>query len=228
VVVTAAWLVASVVLPGPGVFGPGSPPAQAAPVSAPAAPVQSLALPSTGVGAGARAGVSVGAGTGADTATDSAGACAAPCSTAQVISVTIKPGPFDVTGAPASLSMSTDGNGTGRGRLDGIRVTDLRGAEEGWTLSTRVGAVVDARSDAPVPGATVEVVPVCRRTAGPLTLDSADPSVVTVGGTASLCLVPVASSGSLAGGLVSAYADVVVRGAPADARVTVRFATSLS
>jgi hypothetical protein len=74
----------------------------------------------------------------------------------------------------------------------------------------------------------VEVAPVCRRTAGPLTLESADPSVVGVGGTASLCIVPIASQGSLAGGLVSAYADLVVRGAPADSRVTVALATSLA
>ena len=44
-----------------------------------------------------------------------------------------------------------------------------------------------------------------------------DPAVVPVGGTTSLCRVPVASSGSLAGGVVRASADVVVRGAPAGA-----------
>lgn len=221
---TAAILAVSAALPGSGLW-PGAGPAEAAPavtpvVDAPAAPV----LPQTGGAPGTTSTPSV---TPVRVARASA-SCTAPCSTSQVISVTIKPGPFEVSAAPASVAVSTDGTGTGRGRIAGIRVTDLRGADEGWTLATRIVSVVDARTGAAVAGATVELVPVCRRTAGPLTLESADPSVVGVGGTASLCIVPIASSGSLAGGLVSAYADVVVRGAPADARVTVRLATSLS
>ena len=107
-------------------------------------------------------------------------------------------------------------------------MTDLRGADEGWTLSTRIVSVVDARTAQPSPAPPSSSLrrAVARPARSPSRAPT--PSVVGVGGTASLCIVPIASSGSLAGGLVSAYADVVVRGAPADARVTVRLATSLS
>ena len=222
---TAAILALSAALPGTGGLWPGAGPAEAAPAADPVAEAPPTpVLPQTGGAPGA---------TGTRTVTPvrvAAGStsCTAPCSTSQVISVTIKPGPFEVSAAPPSIAVATDGSGTGRARIAGIRVTDLRGAGEGWTLATRIVSVVDARTRAAVPGATVELIPVCRRTAGPLTLESADPSVVGVGGTASLCIVPIASSGSLAGGLVSAYADAVVRGAPADGRVVVSLATSLS
>ena len=128
--------------PGGGLW-PGAGPAEAAPavvpvVDAPAAPV----LPQTGGAPGT---------TGTRSATPvrvapASASCTAPCSTSQVISVTIKPGPFEVSAAPASVAVSTDGTGTGRGRIAGIRVTDLRGADEGWTLSTRIVSVVDART----------------------------------------------------------------------------------
>lgn len=226
-VATAAVLAVSAGLPGGGFTGLGGGRAEAAPLAGSAVVAAPVALPQTGQD-------SAPASSSSDRATTPAVArrgkasCTAPCSTTQVISVTIKPGPFEVSAAPARVPVVTDGSGTGRARLDGVRVTDLRGASAGWTLSTRVLGVVDARTGAAVPGATVELAPSCVRTAGPLTLESADPSVVRVGGTASLCLVPIASAGSVAGGLVSAYADLVVRGAPADASLVVRFSTALA
>ena len=227
-VATAAVLAVCAGLPGGDATGLGAGRAEAAPLGgAASAPAPALPLPQTGQDAAP-----------ASSSTDRTvrpavtprgrASCTAPCSTSQVVSVTIEPGPFEVSAAPARVPVTTDGSGTGRARLDGVRVTDLRGASAGWTLSTRVLGVVDARTGAAVPGATVELAPVCVRTAGPLTLESADPSVVRAGGTASLCVVPIASSGSLAGGLVSAFADLVVRDAPADARLVVRFRTSLA
>jgi hypothetical protein len=226
-VATAAVLAVSAGLPGGGITGLGGGRAEAAALGGSAtvaAPV--VPLPQTGQTADPASSSSERA---ARPTVSSRGAssCTAPCSTSQVISVTIEPGPFEVTAAPDRVPVVTDGSGIGRARLDGVRVTDLRGAGAGWTLSTRVLGVVDSRTGAAVPRATVELAPVCVRTAGPLTLESADPSVVRVGGTASLCLVPIASQGSLAGGLVSAYADIVVRDAPADTPLTVRFRTSL-
>jgi hypothetical protein len=227
---TAALLALAAALPGLGVFGPGSGPAAAAPArgqlvaeSGPGAP----GLPSTGGDDGTGSGTS-GAGptTTRPRVSSGSSSCSAPCSTSQVVSVTILPGPLTITAAPDSVVVRTDGEGRGTARLSGIRVTDLRGADAGWALSARVVRVVDA-AGAVVPGARVEVVPSCTRTAGPLTLETADPSVVGVGATASLCLVPVASSGSLAGGLVSAYADLTVSGAPVDARVRVVVQTSV-
>jgi hypothetical protein len=226
-VVTAAVLAVSAGLPGGGVTGLGGGRAEAAPLAGSAAVVAPVPLPQTGQDA-SPAGSSAQRPTGSVVTRRGTSSCTAPCSTSQVIRVTIKPGPFEVSAAPGRVAITTDGSGTGRARLDGVRVTDLRGASAGWTLSTRVVSVVDARTGAAVPGARVELAPVCVRTAGPLTLESGDPSVVGVGGTASLCVVPIASAGSLAGGLVSAYADLVVRDAPVDSRLVVRFATSLS
>jgi hypothetical protein len=228
---TVALLALTAALPGLGVFGPGSAPAAAAPArgqlvaeSGPGTP----GLPSTGGGDdGAGSGTSGSApSTARPRVTPARTSCTAPCSTSQVVSVRILPGPLTITDAPSSVVVATDGDGRGTARLSGVRVTDLRGASAGWALSARIVRVVDA-AGAPVPAARVEVVPSCTRTAGPLTLETADPSVVGVGGTASLCLVPIASSGSLAGGLVSAYADLTVSGAPAGSRVRVVVDTAL-
>jgi hypothetical protein len=235
VLATAAVLALAAALPGIGVFGPGSGPAAAAPVqgqlveeSGPGAP----GLPQTGPGSssGSDDGTRSSSGKPGSVSPVSTGAtrCTAPCSTTQVISVTVLPGPFEITAAPGAVTVATGADGVGSARLDGVRVTDLRGSGAGWTLATRVLSVTDVRTGAALPGVSVEVAPACRRTAGPLTLEDADPSVITPGGTASLCIVPIASQGSLAGGLVSAYADLTVRGAPADARIVVRVRTSLS
>jgi hypothetical protein len=143
-----------------------------------------------------------------------------------VVSVTIVPGPLTVSAAPRSVAVTVGADGTGVARLEGLRVIDLRGQSPGWALSTRVESVVDDAGVA-VPGATVSFAAACTRTAGPLTLVSSPPEEVQVGESADLCVVPVASAGSLAGGLVSAYADVTVRGAAPGSTVDVLLDTTV-
>lgn len=153
--------------------------------------------------------------------------CSGPCSTSQTVAVTILPGPLTISVAPGPVSVHTNDAGVGTSRLSETRVTDLRGAAPGWTLSARLVSVLDA-AGAAVAGVSVEATPTCTRTAGPLTLESADTSLVKVGQVAALCVVPIASAGSLAGGLVTATAEVTLRGAPADTLVLLGFATSLA
>jgi hypothetical protein len=145
-------------------------------------------------------------------------ACTAPCTTSQVVSVTILPGPFVVSSPDEPLVVRTGSDGTGSAVLEGVQVTDTRGAEGGWALTATAVSVVDA-SGAPVPDLTLEVVPTCTKTAGPLTLQSAAPGTVRAGEQATLCIVPTAAAGSLAGGVVEASAVIRVSGAPADAEL---------
>lgn len=221
VVVCAALLALSAGWTGPGVWGPGSAPAYAAPstfVPLESAPPGGTAvgLPGTGAGTGS---ISTPPGSTAPQ-TALASSCTAPCSSSQVVSVTILPGPLTVDGV-GDVAVSTGSDGTGSARLSGVRVTDLRGSPVGWTLAGELASVVDG-SGATVEGATVEFAPSCVRTAGPLTLETAQRSVVGVGRSAPWCVVPIASAGSLAGGVVVATIDLTLRGAPADTTVLLR------
>lgn len=237
VVATTVLLGLSAFLPGTGIFGPAPTPASAAPASfVPLSDAVAAGLPATGGTTGTStpavsrpsAGRTPALPPAAPVASKpGASRCTAPCTTSQVISVTIRPGPFTVEGARDPIAVSTGTEGTGTARLSDVTVTDLRGSGTGWTLSASLVSVVDASGRA-IAGATVALVPTCVRTAGPLTLETADPSLLAVGGAGALCVVPIASAGSLAGGLVSVTADLVLRGAPADSVVAVRLALALS
>lgn len=243
---TAALLALSVALPSHGLLVPGAASAYAAPSASElvAGPEQLADLPGTGTSATSMSTTGTSSNGTSSTGTDASGggsvpalaprpaapavsACTGPCSTTQNVSVTILPGPLAISLTPMPLVVRTDGDGVGSGRLSETRVIDLRGASPGWTLTATLASVVDA-AGAPVVGATAELTPTCTRTAGPLTLESADTSLVGVGQVASLCVVPLASAGSLAGGLVSATAAVTVRGAHPGTVVQLRFATSVA
>jgi hypothetical protein len=215
VVIAAALVALQFLLPGDGLL-------RLLPVAPPAAGGfdQLAEIPPFGTASPDLPGTGGGVSTPATDPAAAAGeaACTAPCTTSQVVSVTILPGPFVVASPDEPLVVRTDGDGTGSAVLEGVTVTDTRGAEGGWALTATAVSVVDA-AGAAVDGVTLEVVPTCTKTAGPLTLQTADPGTVLAGEQATLCIVPTAAAGSLAGGVVEVSALVRVSGAPADAEL---------
>jgi hypothetical protein len=224
---TAAVLAVSAGLPGGGVTGLGGGTAEASGiVGSVDLPGAAPGLPRTGLGAGdASASPDPAA---PAVARPSASSCTAPCSTSQVVSVTVLPGPLALTAARAAVDLRADGDGVARGVVSGTRVTDLRGVGDGWALSARLSSVVEVGTGTPLPDVVIETAPTCRLVAGPLTLETAAPASAGVGGTVSLCRVPLASRGSLAGGVVETDLALTVRGAPPGAALRVALDTSLT
>lgn len=119
---TVALLTLGAALPGHGLLGPGASPGYAG--------TSKAGTDASGGGAAGTPATPV-------AAVPAVSSCAGPCSTTENISVTILPGRLAISAAPRPLTVRTDGNGVGTGRLGETRVTDLRGASPGWRAPTR-------------------------------------------------------------------------------------------
>ena len=134
--------------------------------------------------------------------------CVAACTTQQQVNVVVVSGGIHLDGvAPVYVS----GGATRTGSFT-VHVRDLRGQDSGWKLQIRYRGLLDSLTGQPFKGGKLMVTPTCTKTAGPLTLTTAPGSNAAVGDKATLCNVPIASSGSLAGGLVDVTVGLRVDG----------------
>lgn len=142
--------------------------------------------------------------------------CTAPCPSQQQIEVVVASGGIELAGVAA---VYVTGAGSRAGSFT-LHVRDLRGQESGWSLKIRYRGLLDSVSGHPDRGGTLMITPSCTKTAGPLTLTTASDSSAGVGDTATLCIAPTASAGSLAGGLVDVTVNLRVNGVePSDSHI---------